>query len=73
MRPLTVLSMLYRLPAAIRLADAIRWQEVWVHLSAFAFRLACSALDRVRVLLELALCRSKHLGAAGMGFDYLIL
>ena len=36
-RPLTVLSMVYRLWAGIRLEEAIRWQEAWAHPCAFGF------------------------------------
>ena len=37
-RPLTILSMIYRLWAGIRLEEAIRWQEAWGNRCAFAFR-----------------------------------
>ena len=48
-RPLTVLSMVYRLWAGMRLADAIAWQESWAHPAAFGFRPARSALDGAAV------------------------
>ena len=48
-RPLTVLSMVYRLWAGVRLADAIAWQESWAHPAAFGFRPAWSALDGAAV------------------------
>ena len=48
-RPLTVLSMVYRLLAGVRLADAIAWQESWAHPAAFGFRPARSALDGAAV------------------------
>ena len=57
-RPLTVLSMVYRLWAGVRLADAITWQESWAHRAAFGFRSARSVMDgaaMTQVLLEL--CR----------------
>ena len=44
-RPLTVLSMIYRLWAGMRLEEAIRWQELWERPCAFGFRPAQSALD----------------------------
>ena len=70
-RPLTVLSMVYRLWAGVRLADAIAWQESWAHPAAFGFRPARSALDGAavtRVLLEL--CRLRAWAVAGMSIDY---
>ena len=70
-RPLTVLSMVYRLWASIRLADAIAWQESWAHPSAFGFRPARSAMDGAavtQVLLEL--CRLRRWAVAGMSIDY---
>ena len=57
-RPLRVLSMVYRLWAGVRLADAIAWQQSWAHAAAFGFRPARSALDGAavtQVLLEM--CR----------------
>ena len=57
-RLLTILSMVYRLWAGVRLVDAIAWPEAWHHPAAFGFRPASSALDgaaATHVLLEL--CR----------------
>ena len=48
-RPLTGLSMVYRLWAGVRLADAIAWQESCAHLAAFGFHPARSALDGAAV------------------------
>ena len=70
-RPLTVLSMVYRLWAGARLADTIAWQESWAHPAAFGFCPARSALDGVavtQVLLEL--CRLRGWAVAGMSIDY---
>ena len=70
-RPLTVLSMVYRLWAGVRLVDAIAWQEAWAHPAAFGFRPARSALDGAavtQVLLEL--CRLRGWAVAGMSIDY---
>ena len=39
-RPLTVLSMVYRLWVGVRLADAIAWEESWAHPAAFGFNSA---------------------------------
>ena len=69
--PLTVLSMVYRLWAGMRLVDAIAWQEAWAHPAAFGFRPARSALDGAavtQVLLEL--CRLRGWAVAGMSIDY---
>ena len=70
-RPLTVVSMVYRLWAGVHLVDAIAWQEAWAHPAAFGFRPARSALDGVavtQVLLEL--CRLQGWAVAGMSIDY---
>ena len=56
-RPLTVLSMVYRLWAGVRLVDAIAWQEAWAHPAAFGLRPARSAPDGAavtQVLLQLS-------------------
>ena len=69
--PLTVLSMVYRLWAGVRLADAIAWQDCWAHPAAFGFDPARSALDGAavtRVLLEL--CRLRGWAVAGMSIAY---
>ena len=44
-RPLTVLFMVYRLWAGVRMVDAIAWHESWPHPAGFGFRLAISTLD----------------------------
>ena len=44
-RPFTVPSMVHRLSAGVRLADAIAWHQSWANLAAFGFRLTSSALD----------------------------
>ena len=69
-RPLTRLSMVWRLWAGVRLADAITWQESWAHPPAFGFRPARSALGGAavaQVLLEL--CRLRGWAVAGIGID----
>ena len=70
-RPLTVLSMVYRLWAGTRLWEVMRWQESWVHPRAFGFRLARGAVDAATVtqaLLELA--RLKGWRLEGLSLDY---
>ena len=70
-RPLRVLSMVYKLWAGVRLADAIAWQESCAHPAAFGFRSAKSALDEAavtQVLLEVR--RLRGLAVAGMSIDY---
>ena len=70
-RPLTVLSMVYRLRAGVRLVDAIAWQESWAYPAAFGFRPARSALDGAavtQVLLELF--RLRGWAVVGMSIDY---
>ena len=71
-RPLTVPSMVYRLWAGVRLADAIAWQESWAHLAAFGFRPARSALDGAAVTQVLwELCHLRGWAVAGMSTDYI--
>ena len=56
-RPLTVLSMVYRLWAGTHLWEVMRRHEAWVHPRAYGFRLARGAVDAAtvtQVLLELA-------------------
>ena len=70
-RPLTGLSMVYRLWAGVRMVDAIAWQDSYAHPAAFGFRPARSALDGAavtQVLLEL--CRLRGWAVAGMSLDY---
>ena len=70
-RPLTVLSMVYRLWAGVRLVDPIAWQEAWAHPAAFGSCPARSALDGAavtQVLLEL--CQLRGWAVAGMSIDY---
>ena len=70
-RPLTVLSMVYRLWAGTRLWEVMRWQESWVHPRAFGFRLTRGAVDAAtvtQVLLELA--RLKGWRLEGLSLDY---
>ena len=50
MRPLSVLSAVYRLWARLRLEEATLWQEKWVYGLAFAFRPATGSLDAASLL-----------------------
>ena len=43
LRPLSVLPTVYRLWAGLRLGDAMRWQESWIHAEAYGFRTGWSA------------------------------
>ena len=45
LRPLSILSVLYRAWASCRLADLMRWQESWCHSSQFGFRSLHDCLD----------------------------
>ena len=57
-RPLTSLSMVYRLLAGVRLVDAIAWHEASAEPAPFGFRPARSALDGAAVTqVFLELCR----------------
>ena len=50
LRPLTVLSQLYRIWAGVRMEDALQWQERWVHQEAYGFSPHKGALDAATVL-----------------------
>ena len=57
LRPLSVLSTVYRLWAGLRLGDAMRWQEDLIHEEAYGLRTGRSATDAaalLQTLLELA-------------------
>ena len=70
-RPLTVLSMVYRLWAGARLEEVIVWQEGWAHPLAFGFRPAPGWLDGAAVTqVLLQLCRLKGWTVSGMSIDY---
>ena len=70
-RPLTVLSMVYRLWAGTRLWEVMRWHEAWFYPQAYGFRLARGAMDAAmvtEVLLELAWLKGWRL--EGLSLDY---
>jgi hypothetical protein len=57
MRPLSVLSTIYRLWAGIRLVPVMAWQERWIHQEAYGFRTGRGAEDAwtsLSLLVELA-------------------
>ena len=71
-RPLTIVSMVYRLWAGVRLVDAIAWHESWAHPAAFGFRPTRSAVDGAavtQVLLEL--CRLRRWAVVEMSIEYI--
>ena len=71
LRPLSLLSTVYRLLAGLRLGDAMRWQESWIHDEAYRFRTGRSAEDAaalLQTLLELARATGRSL--SGNGLDY---
>ena len=70
-RPLTVLSMVHRLWAGVRLVDAIAWHEFRAHPAAFGSPPARSALDAAAVTQVLSEpCRLRGWAVAGMSIDY---
>ena len=72
LRPLLVLSVVYRLWAGIRLADAMRWQEGWIHPEAYGFRTGRGAMDAaslLQVLVELVGAGGLR-SLSGFGLDY---
>ena len=50
LRPLTVLSQIYRIWAGVRMEDAMKWQETWAHEESYAFRPHRGSLDAAAVL-----------------------
>ena len=68
-RPLTVLSMVYRLWAGTRLWEVMRWQEACIHPRAYGITWrAVDAATVTQVLLELA--RLKGWRLEGLSLDY---
>lgn len=45
MRPISVISAVYRLLAAICLQDAMLWQETWIHPNQYAFHAKQCTMD----------------------------
>ena len=50
LRPLSVLSTVYRLWAGLCLGDAMLWQESWIHAEAYGLRTGRSAEDAAALL-----------------------
>ena len=70
-RPLTVLSMVYRLWAMTLLWEVMRWQEARVHPRAYKFRPARGAVDAAKVTHVLPeLARLKGWQLEGLSLDY---
>ena len=71
LRPLLVLSLIYRAWGGIRVAEAMIWQEKWIHPLAHAHRRKCSTTDAamlIATMIELARLVAKTI--AGAGTDY---
>ena len=49
LRPLTVLSQIYRIWVGVRMEDALQWQEQWIHPEAYGFRPHRGAMDAATV------------------------
>ena len=71
MRPLSVLSLIYRAWGGLRMTDCLEWQEGWIHKEAQAFRRQRGSMD-VAGLIQLLMEKSRRGGnpIAGMGKDY---
>ena len=50
LRPLTILSQIYRIWASVRMEDTLDWQEQWVHQEAYGFHPHKEAIDTATVL-----------------------
>ena len=71
LRPLTVLSQIYRIWAGVRMEDALQWQEQWVHPEAYGFRPHKGAIDAATVLtLLIELAQALKVPLVGVGTDY---
>jgi hypothetical protein len=71
MRPLSVLSAIYRLWAGVRLRDVIVWQEAWIHPNAYGFRRGKGTGDAYSLLaaiVELARLRGEDLDVVGLDY-----
>ena len=72
MRPLSVLSQLYRAWAGLRMEESMVWQEEWAHPLSYAFRPKRGALDAASLLaLLLELHRLLRRRFGGIGLDYI--
>ena len=71
MRPISVLSLIYRAWGGLRMTDSLAWQECWIHPQAQAFRPHRGSLD-VASLLALLMEWARVTGSpiSGVGGDY---
>ena len=71
LRPLTVLSQVYRIWAGLRMEDALAWQEQWAHEESYAFRPREGSMDAAAVLMLLVeLSQVLKAPPVGAGTDY---
>ena len=71
LRPLMVLSQIYRIWAGVRMEDAVEWQEGWAQEASYAFRPQRSSLDAAAVLTRLIeLSHAVRGPLVGAGSDY---
>ena len=71
MRPLSVLSAVYRLWAGIRLQAVMNWQEQWIHPHAYGFRTGKGTGDAYTLLstmVELATLLDEELHIVGLDY-----
>ena len=71
MRPISVASAVYRLWAATRLRDAMRWQEGWAHRGQHGFRTQHGTIDvywEITLKIKAALLSNTEL--SGILLDY---
>ena len=71
MRPLSVLSNVYRIWAGIRLEDVMKWQESWIHPYAYGFRSRKGTNDAYTLLntmIELSLIAGQEFHLVGLDY-----
>ena len=71
LRPLTVMSSVYRLWASARVNDLMQWQDGWISDALRGFRRKCGAEDiwwELAAQIELSLMKGEQL--FGFHFDY---
>ena len=71
LRPLTMLSQIYRMWAGLRMEDALQWQEQWILRESYGFRPHKGAMDAATVLtLLVELAQVLDAPLVGAGTDY---
>ena len=71
LRPLTVLSQIYRIWAGVRMEDTLQWQEQWIHSEAYGFCPHRGVIDAATVLtLLVELAQALKTQVVGAGTDY---